>query len=681
MAEASSPNPYVSLLFNDISPGALQQLDQRSLGSPQEQIHAALQSYRMLVINRARQDLLKSREVTGASLIRLVDAASEIYLGRFNKLVGPAAIQAYVRAYRSSGAEDIPMSTLYALAEQHASRMGTYFNETSKEALVQGFNMYLNRKIPPKAAAEKVLDAYGLTPRQMNSYVALAAPQKITSATPRPRKAQALEYINRSLNERFKIFAKQEVHNLDQQAMQTAWTWLQGQEQITNEAQKVWLTARDERTCPQCAPMHGKKVMVTERFKLPNGIEIYVPGVHPNCRCEVRLVDPGKMKIEYFKKDLHGAELAEFNEEHPRGRGGRFTAKQRARATAPRPVTEAERGRPVIEPAEVIQPAVEEKPELRMPPPAEEAPLRMPQQLSMGRQLAMPKNLKMPQDLSMGSGLSMADKPKRMFKPDLLVHKMPPAQQLQMQQDIQQLIMLDKQRVSPPKGRRRVFRKPTIMLERPVYAVVETNNELDEFQRTELTRTTEFTLDESQVAFEATEHFEGLVQDAIHNVAWEQDGELQMRTKDGAILHANLDESDITDIVTYAAYRGQDADWTGPGDKDATTVEVRWYDEDGNFMFNQQISYEEAMAQWSIWPEDFKVSIIRLTEGHDSELGRTVQESAGTRYGNEVYTTTGTYTASPGYHTQVGHGPSIEILDLEPDVEMEEIDFKDDFNE
>ncbi len=46
-------------------------------------------------------------------------------------------------------------------------------------------------------------------------------------------------------------------------------------------AEKEWLTARDERTCPICTPLNGVRVFLGQSF--PGGLE---PGfIHVSCRC------------------------------------------------------------------------------------------------------------------------------------------------------------------------------------------------------------------------------------------------------------------------------------------------------------------------------------------------------------------------------------------------------------
>lgn len=45
-----------------------------------------------------------------------------------------------------------------------------------------------------------------------------------------------------------------------------------------------WVTSLDERVCPICAPLHGRKIKIWEEF-LPG---VPSPPVHPRCRCWVK---------------------------------------------------------------------------------------------------------------------------------------------------------------------------------------------------------------------------------------------------------------------------------------------------------------------------------------------------------------------------------------------------------
>lgn len=63
-----------------------------------------------------------------------------------------------------------------------------------------------------------------------------------------------------------------------------------------------WITAYDERTCPNCAPMNGVQVGKDESFATPIG-QSSGPPLHPNCRCTttMRFTDPalGVSKGDY----------------------------------------------------------------------------------------------------------------------------------------------------------------------------------------------------------------------------------------------------------------------------------------------------------------------------------------------------------------------------------------------
>ncbi len=72
-------------------------------------ISQALMSYRLLMINHVKSELAKGGEVTGARLINLLDLAGQLYLPRFNRLVGPVAILEYNKAYEHAKAGDVPL--------------------------------------------------------------------------------------------------------------------------------------------------------------------------------------------------------------------------------------------------------------------------------------------------------------------------------------------------------------------------------------------------------------------------------------------------------------------------------------------------------------------------------------------------------------------------------------------
>lgn len=668
----SSVKPQVELTFSDITSEGLQALSPARLGNPSEVIQSALMGYRLMVINHVKTELGRKSTVTGKQLLALVDLAGQIYLNRFNQMVGPVAAEAYISAYRAANAGDVPTSVLYALAEQHTTRIGNYYNETSKEALAQGFNTFVNRKMPQKVAADRVMDAFGLTPRQMTGYTSIGEAKAIASAQPMSLKGKALTYIQRSLRTRFKSFADQEEHNLTQQATQTAWMWLQDKGSISEVAQKVWLTARDERVCPQCGPLHGKKVGVKEQFELPGGHRVYVPGVHPNCRCEVRLVDPMRL----VQKDLRGGELIEFNDEHPRDGSGRFSAKARAQAQATlreRAEQSRTRFRPVgyaDSPSPTLERMVQEAEDLRrgtLTPVEQKVSMAPNQQVSM-----TPKASLVP--VHMPGSVSMA--PKASMKAGMKQEKSTASMSAAVKQKIamQTQTIFDQIAMTPPPApKRKLGYRPTIKIvdyegwNIPVYAIAD-EYEMDAHGNVQLTEGTVFTSNLSEIQDHASALLDARIESVTEYISYNHGNAI---SKNG--MYAEIDTEDIWEMLAMVASQGFD-----PADLSKMQVHVEWHQGDvfggpeGSRIFDAPgvVTYQEMADEWGISTDDMAVNVLRMYEGHDSSLGRTYQVEARTKRGREIWRTSGTYVSHLAPNESLVR-TSFRLYDIEPDVETE----------
>lgn len=293
-----------------------------SSADPAESVRQALKSYATYAARKAQEELLNVTLVDDALIRHVLDAAWYSFIPFFKKATGPMIAESYIRALQAVDAGDVPIQTIYGLADEYAMRVGRYFNDTSADALVEGFNKLVNRQVPQKVAMQRALAAYGLTPRQMSGYVAAKElqPSKIDSALPQRLQRKVKRYVAESLLRRLKIFGDQEAHTLDEQAKQFAWLWLQDKGKLPAYTKKMWLTAKDEKVCKVCGPMNAKKVGIKENFELPNGALLYTPGAHVNCRCTVKLMIP---PVKLVKKSAGTKSLlskAEWDPmEHPRG--------------------------------------------------------------------------------------------------------------------------------------------------------------------------------------------------------------------------------------------------------------------------------------------------------------------------------------------------------------------------
>ena len=312
-----STAPYVELAFNptDLRPQDLPTVA-GFLGSPAEALQAGLAVARARMIAQMKAEARGLVDPTYGQILQIADLAWAVFMPQFRKISAPVMADAYVRAYAHANAGDVPASLIYSLAEKHAEKTGDYFHASSRDALADGFNTLVNRRVATKAAADRVFDAYGLTPRQMRGYVNnQQLMTAVNSPTPFDVKGRAREYIDRSFTERIGKLSEQEQHNIDEQAKQYAWMWMQDKGQLTERAQKIWITAKDEKVCPVCGPLHGQKVLVSEQFKTKEG-DFWSPGVHPNCRCVVRLIE-NRFRLE-----------KRFDPHQPRGVDGRWSGGQ-----------------------------------------------------------------------------------------------------------------------------------------------------------------------------------------------------------------------------------------------------------------------------------------------------------------------------------------------------------------
>lgn len=317
-----SVQPAVELTFDPSEVTGLETTG-RILGTPEQALTAALHHSRTEMMTEMKHRLERPGLVTAGALAGLADEVWQAIRPSWIRLSVPVIAEIYFKAYEAADAGDISFDAVTALATKHAEDLGDYYHSTSTDAMVEGFTGFVNRKVAAKTAATQVAEAYGLTPRQMRAYVAARAQwtPSISSFTPFGLKREAAKFIVRSLTQRYKNISDQEVHNITEQGKQLAWIWQLSKGDLPAQAEKMWLTAKDERVCPVCGPLHGVKVPLAGQFHTDEG-DFYSPGIHPNCRCQLRLM-PNTFQVQ---KDLSGGVLVEFNREHPRDEHGQFSA-------------------------------------------------------------------------------------------------------------------------------------------------------------------------------------------------------------------------------------------------------------------------------------------------------------------------------------------------------------------
>jgi len=95
-------------------------------------------------------------------------------------------------------------------------------------------------------------------------------------------------YVNRQLKRRAENIARTETARASTMGIMHSWDIGEERGFVLPEAQKRWITANDERTCPICGPLHNETVPRGTDF--PGGYD--APPAHPSCRCSVSLYTP-----------------------------------------------------------------------------------------------------------------------------------------------------------------------------------------------------------------------------------------------------------------------------------------------------------------------------------------------------------------------------------------------------
>lgn len=247
-----------------------------------------------------------------------VGAAWAVFVPKWVRMVTPTIMNAYLMGVREAQLGNVPPEVLERAAQEYARSLGEYMNTTSSQALQEGFNSYLNRKMTRRMAAEKVITAVGLNPRQMRSVVSAEqlGEKPVTSIIERSIDAKMGRHIDTLLLGRAQQMGENEAFAATKQGKQLTWMWMIQKGRLPKTAEKEWVTARDERVCAYCGPMHSKRASVNEPFKTELG-EVWMPSLHPSCRCEVKL---RLNTAALFSK-------AYEEEEHPRAQDGRFKNK------------------------------------------------------------------------------------------------------------------------------------------------------------------------------------------------------------------------------------------------------------------------------------------------------------------------------------------------------------------
>lgn len=254
-------------------------------------VGAAFLLYRLYMKRRLTEETREQLPMPDA----LQELSTRILRAYTNKWVAttvPALVTGYVIGMQDAGQAVPDRRWLIDVANAKATSLGTAIHATSTEALVSGYTTMLNRRVAGRVALDRVIDAFGVTPRTMKALVNLwiaPAPENNTDKLVSGVRDRIDSMIAKAIAARADTIGDTEAYLASNEAKVLLWSYEQAQGDVPPEAEKVWITAHDERVCRVCGPMNGVAVKLNELFQLPTGDWVTSPSPHPRCRCTLSL--------------------------------------------------------------------------------------------------------------------------------------------------------------------------------------------------------------------------------------------------------------------------------------------------------------------------------------------------------------------------------------------------------
>jgi SPP1 gp7 family putative phage head morphogenesis protein len=171
-----------------------------------------------------------------------------------------------------------------AMTRQNLQRITAVLDET-REAIRQALQRGIATGQHPREVARRLRAVVGLNVRQAAAVESFEARLVAQGRDPAQVARMAGRYANRQLKVRTETVARTEVMTALHAGKRAQWDRAVREGVIqASEWDTEFVTANDERVCPQCGPLDGTRAPIGQT---PLGQE---PPLHPRCRCLRRAV-------------------------------------------------------------------------------------------------------------------------------------------------------------------------------------------------------------------------------------------------------------------------------------------------------------------------------------------------------------------------------------------------------
>ncbi len=175
-------------------------------------------------------------------------------------------------------------------AKQHAAELAVNLSSSQEAAARAIIRRFAASEMTGAAELGRVLrPVIGLTEKGANAVFSFDQSLQEAGVATAKREARVRAYAGRLLRVRAERIARTELSFAwNQAALESIRVGVERGD-IVGAVDKVFMTAKDEKVCEFCEALEGQSVGLGETFpgvteRLPN---VYMPPVHPNCRCTV----------------------------------------------------------------------------------------------------------------------------------------------------------------------------------------------------------------------------------------------------------------------------------------------------------------------------------------------------------------------------------------------------------
>ena len=191
-------------------------------------------------------------------------------------------------------------------AKNLSINLSTSISNSARQSLRGVIEELVSGAIPKSEALRRIMLEVGLLPTHaiaVRNYRATL----LGSGTPMPKVKTLTEaYTKRLLKYRADMIARTEVARSIGIGQTEFWKQMQAQGFLPPDANRVWITSIDEKTCEFCGPMNGLVASIGGGWQTSKGYLEYPQASHPHCRCSagITMSKPKKSQAIYKLEEL-----------------------------------------------------------------------------------------------------------------------------------------------------------------------------------------------------------------------------------------------------------------------------------------------------------------------------------------------------------------------------------------